>query len=89
MRRKFINRMFTLLLSVCLASSTLAGCGNKTAQENSVAPQEENVTIEDNNASYAEQEEKVAIRNIVNAAIAKFGISGKYAAGKEIRNKNG
>lgn len=60
MRRKFINRMFTLLLSVCLASSTLAGCGNKTAQENSVAPQEENVTIEDNNASNAEQEEEVA-----------------------------
>ncbi len=28
--------------------------------------------------------EKVAIRNIVNAAIAKFGISGKYASGKEI-----
>lgn len=33
--------------------------------------------------------EKVAIRNIINAAIAKFGISGKYAAGKEIKNKNG
>lgn len=33
--------------------------------------------------------EKLAIRNIVNAAIAKFGISGKYAVGKEIRNKNG
>lgn len=33
--------------------------------------------------------EKVAIRNIVNAAIAKFGISGKYAVGKEIKNKNG
>ena len=33
--------------------------------------------------------EKVAIRNIVHAAIAKFGISGKYAVGKEIKNKNG
>lgn len=31
----------------------------------------------------------VGIRNIVNAAIAKFGISGKYAVGKEIKNKNG
>jgi DNA helicase IV len=33
--------------------------------------------------------EKVAIRNIVNAAITKFRISGKYAAGKDIKNKNG
>ena len=33
--------------------------------------------------------EKVAIRNIVNAAIAKFGISGKYVVGKEIKNKYG
>lgn len=33
--------------------------------------------------------EKVAIRNIVNSAIAKFGISGKYASGKEIKNKTG
>lgn len=33
--------------------------------------------------------EKVSIRNIVNATIAKFGISGKYASGKEIKNRNG
>ncbi|MBQ6089650.1 MAG: hypothetical protein IJL07_00045 [Lachnospiraceae bacterium] len=33
--------------------------------------------------------EKSAIRDIINAAIAKFGISGKYAAGNEIKNKNG
>ena len=33
--------------------------------------------------------EKVVISNIINAAIAKFGITGKYAAGKEIKNKNG
>lgn len=33
--------------------------------------------------------EKVAIRNVVNTAIAKFRISGKYAFGKEIKNKNG
>lgn len=33
--------------------------------------------------------EKLAIRNVVNAAIAKFGISGKYTAGKDIKNKNG
>lgn len=33
--------------------------------------------------------EKVVIRDTVNAAIAKFGISGKYASGKEINNRNG
>jgi DNA helicase IV len=33
--------------------------------------------------------EKSAIRNIVNAALAKFGISGKYATEKDIKNKNG
>lgn len=33
--------------------------------------------------------EKIAIRNVVNAAIAKFRISGKYTAGKDIKNKNG
>ena len=33
--------------------------------------------------------EKIAIRNIVNAAIAKFGISGKYASSKETKNRNG
>ena len=33
--------------------------------------------------------EKPAIRNVVNAAIAKFGISGKYTIGKDIKNKNG
>ena len=33
--------------------------------------------------------EKTAIRDIVNKAISKFGISGKYASGKEIGFKNG
>lgn len=33
--------------------------------------------------------EKAAIKNIVNAAIAKFGISGKYASGKESKYRNG
>ncbi len=33
--------------------------------------------------------EKIAIRNIVNIAIAKFGISGKYASSKETKNRNG
>lgn len=33
--------------------------------------------------------EKIAIRDTVNAAITKFGISGKYASGKEINNRNG
>ena len=33
--------------------------------------------------------EKALIRNVVNAAIAKFGISGKYASSKESKNKNG
>jgi hypothetical protein len=33
--------------------------------------------------------EKIAIRNIVNTAIAKFGISGKYASSKETKNRNG
>ncbi|MDD3138343.1 MAG: AAA family ATPase [Lachnospiraceae bacterium] len=33
--------------------------------------------------------EKISIRAVVNAAIAKFGISGKYAVGKEIKNKSG
>jgi hypothetical protein len=33
--------------------------------------------------------EKASIRTVVNSAIAKFGISGKYAAGKETNNKNG
>lgn len=33
--------------------------------------------------------EKRKIRDIVNSAIAKFGISGKYASSKEIKNKNG
>jgi hypothetical protein len=33
--------------------------------------------------------EKAVIRNIVNDAIAKFRISGKYASGKDIKNKNG
>lgn len=33
--------------------------------------------------------EKTEIREFVNVAIAKFGISGKYATGKEIKHKNG
>jgi hypothetical protein len=33
--------------------------------------------------------EKTDIRTVVNSAIAKFGISGKYTSGKEIKNKNG
>jgi hypothetical protein len=33
--------------------------------------------------------EKEKIRFVVNAAIAKFGISGKYATGKETKNRNG
>lgn len=33
--------------------------------------------------------EKSTIRNIVNEAISKFGISGKYASGKESKNRNG
>lgn len=33
--------------------------------------------------------EKLEIRNIVNEAITKFGISGKYASSKEIKNRNG
>lgn len=33
--------------------------------------------------------EKIVIRNIVNVAIAKFGISGKYASSKETKNRNG
>lgn len=33
--------------------------------------------------------EKTTIRSVINAAIAKFRIAGKYATGKEIKNKNG
>lgn len=33
--------------------------------------------------------DKIAIRNIVNTAIAKFRISGKYTSSKEIENLNG
>lgn len=33
--------------------------------------------------------EKLEIRNIVNEAITKFGISGKYASSKEIKNRTG
>lgn len=33
--------------------------------------------------------DKITIKNTVNAAIDKFGISGKYASGKEINYKNG
>jgi hypothetical protein len=33
--------------------------------------------------------EKDIIRNYINEAIAKFGISGKYMVGKEIGNKEG
>jgi DNA helicase IV len=33
--------------------------------------------------------DKASIRTVVNSAIAKFGISGKYAAGKETNNKSG
>ena len=33
--------------------------------------------------------EKIAIRNIINTAIAKFRISGKYSSSKEIENLNG
>lgn len=33
--------------------------------------------------------EKISIRNVVNTAIAKFGISGKYTSSKETKNRNG
>ena len=33
--------------------------------------------------------EKASIRDIINIAISKFGISGKYASSKESRNQNG
>jgi hypothetical protein len=33
--------------------------------------------------------EKTEIRHIINTAITKFGISGKYASNKESRNRNG